>query len=294
MEPCPGFIASTITGETADRCGKTSKESDAAGYRGGSSGEARRSEPITYVPNDPALNILCLDTALPSNGSTMHGTPDAAEHEPFLPLEGLISRESVQQSLARRKRGGGDTIPWLFSQQVSTLLWSMGPEFSNSSLTFTKASFDHPTKELPMSMSKFCVTDEEIENSTPQTDNIKIRGRKSLPPVLLRMSEKRPDAQRYIGFSGKKPKFAPVYLQRMVPELIGEHSRVMIKTMASKNNDWLGGLQQPESLKMPGQCFQVRRILVSAFQLFKVCQQYTNPIAALKRHNWVNTAHLSI
>jgi N-acetyltransferase 10 len=34
-------------------------------------------------------------------------------------LEGQISRETVQQSLARGKREGGDMIPWLVSQQVS-------------------------------------------------------------------------------------------------------------------------------------------------------------------------------
>jgi len=93
------------------------------------------------------------------------------------------------------------------------------------------------------------VTDEEIENSTLQTDNIKIRDRESLPPLLLRMSERRPDTLDYIGVSygltdrlhrfWKKQKFAPVYLRQTATELTGEHSCVMIKVLASKDNDWL-------------------------------------------------------
>lgn len=40
-------------------------------------------------------------------------------------LEGQISRESVQRSLARGERGGGDMIPWLVSQQVWPYLLEM-------------------------------------------------------------------------------------------------------------------------------------------------------------------------
>lgn len=93
-------------------------------------------------------------------------------------------------------------------------------------------------------------TDEEIENSTLQTDNIKIRDRESLPPLLLRMSEKRPDTLDYIGVSygltdrlhkfWKRSGFAPVYLRQTATELTGEHSCVMIKTLSSKDNNWLG------------------------------------------------------
>ena len=83
-----------------------------------------------------------------------------------------------------------------------------------------------------------CVTDEEIESSTLQTDNIKIRDRESLPTL------------DYIGVSygltdklhrfWKQQKFAPVYLGQTATELTGEHTCVMIKVLASEGNDWLG------------------------------------------------------
>ncbi|RPA99292.1 DUF699-domain-containing protein [Choiromyces venosus 120613-1] len=336
-EQSSGLIKATQDGETADRSRKTSKESDAAGYRGRSSREAGHSEPIRYAPNDPIEkwlnNFLYLDAILPSNRSTMHGTPDTAKHELFcvnrdtlssyhsvleqflqcvmrlyiashyknspndlqlmsntpsyqllvllppvqegtknipdppcvihveLSYEGLISRESVQQSLAQGKRDGGDMIPWLVSQQFQNEGFTSpsgaqvvqivtNPDYTGMGYGSRFQSLDEGASYVKEQM--FRVTDEEIENSTPQTDNIKIRGRESLPPLLLRMSEKRPDTQDYIGLScgltdklhklWKKQKFASVYLRQMATELIGEHSCVMIKTMASKNNDWLGGI----------------------------------------------------
>ena len=85
-----------------------------------------------------------------------------------------------------------------------------------------------------------CVTDEEIESSALQTNNIKIRDRGSLPPLLLRMSERRPDTLDYIGMSyrltdklhrfWKNQKFAPVYLRQMATELTGEHPCVRTMT----------------------------------------------------------------
>lgn len=95
------------------------------------------------------------------------------------------------------------------------------------------------------------VTDEEIENADLKTESIKIRDRESLPPLLLRMSERRPDTLDYIGVSygltdrlhkfwAKKAKFAPVYLRQTATELTGEHTCVMIKTLSGKDNAWLG------------------------------------------------------
>lgn len=94
------------------------------------------------------------------------------------------------------------------------------------------------------------VTDEEIENSQLQTDTVKVRDAKSLPPLLLRLSEKRPEPLDYLGVSygltdqlhkfWKKSGFVPVYLRQTAAELTGEYSCVMIKTLADKDSAWLG------------------------------------------------------
>ncbi|KAG0135931.1 GNAT acetyltransferase 2-domain-containing protein [Tuber indicum] len=186
-------------------------------------------------------------------------------------LEGQISRESVQQSLARGRREGGDMIPWLVSQQfqdegfaslsgarvvrIATNPDYTGMGYGSRALQLLTDFYEGKFQSLDegatyVNEGMVRVTDEEIENSTLQTDNIKIRDRESLPPLLLRMSERRPDTLDYVGVSygltdklhkfWKKQKFAPVYLRQTATELTGEHSCVMIKTLTSKDNDWLG------------------------------------------------------
>lgn len=186
-------------------------------------------------------------------------------------LEGQISRESVQQALARGKREGGDLIPWLVSQQFQdedfaglsgarVVRIATNPDYTGMGygaralalLTdFYEGKFqplDEDTAYVNEEMVR--VTDEEIENADLKTEAIKVRDRESLPPLLLRMSERRPDPLDYIGVSygltdrlhkfwAKKAKFAPVYLRQTATDLTGEHTCVMIKTLHGKDSAWL-------------------------------------------------------
>lgn len=186
-------------------------------------------------------------------------------------LEGQISRESVQQALARGKREGGDLIPWLVSQQFQdedfaglsgarVVRIATNPEYTGMGygaralalLTdFYEGKFQPLDEENAYINEELVrVTDEEIENADLKTEAIKVRDRESLPPLLLRMSERRPDALDYIGVSygltdrlhkfwAKKAKFAPVYLRQTATDLTGEHTCVMIKTLHGKDSAWL-------------------------------------------------------
>jgi len=110
------------------------------------------------------------------------------------------------------------------------------------------ASLNENPKYIDENMVR--VSDEEIESATLQTDNIKVRDPKTLPSLLLRLSQKRPDALDYIGVSygltadlhkfWKREGFAPVYLRQTATELTGEHSCVMIRPIEGKENAWLG------------------------------------------------------
>ena len=110
------------------------------------------------------------------------------------------------------------------------------------------ASLDENPKYIDEDMVR--VSDAELESATLQTDSIKIRDPKTLPPLLLRMSEKRPDVLDYIGVSygltanlhkfWKREGFAPVYLRQTATELTGEHSCVMVRPIEGKENAWLG------------------------------------------------------
>jgi N-acetyltransferase 10 len=187
-------------------------------------------------------------------------------------LEGRISKQSVQAALSRGKREGGDMIPWLVSQQfqdeefaglsgarvvrIATNPDYVGMGYGKRALDllidFYEGKFTSLDEESNSYVDDEIVrfTDEEIENSQLQSDNVKVRDPKSLPPLLLRLSEKRPNLLDYVGVSygltdplhkfWKKSGFVPVYLRQTATELTGEHSCVMIRTLAGKDSSWLG------------------------------------------------------
>jgi N-acetyltransferase 10 len=187
-------------------------------------------------------------------------------------LEGQISKQSVQAALSRGKREGGDMIPWLVSQQfqdeefaglsgarvvrIATNPDYVGMGYGKRALELLIDFYEGKFTSLDEESNSYVddeivrVTDEEIENSQLQSDNVKVRDPKSLPPLLLRLSEKRPNLLDYVGVSygltdslhkfWKKSGFVPVYLRQTATELTGEHSCVMIRTLAGKDSSWLG------------------------------------------------------
>ena len=190
-------------------------------------------------------------------------------------LEGQISKQSVLSSLSRGQRASGDMIPWTVSQQFQDeefaglsgariVRIATNPEHTNMGygsraialLTdFYEGRFANLSEtEPPPNNSIVRVTDGELESSTLQSDNIKVRDITSMPPLFSRLSERRPQPLDYLGVSfgltpplhkfWKRASFAPVYLRQTPNELTGEHSCIMIRTLASPSgttdNAWLG------------------------------------------------------
>ena len=190
-------------------------------------------------------------------------------------LEGQISKQSVLSSLSRGQRAGGDMIPWLISQQFQdeefaglsgarVVRIATNPEYTNMGygsraitlLTdFYDGKFANLSETEPTQNDSIVrVTDVDLESSTLQSDNIKVRDINSMPPLFSRLSERRPQSLDYLGVSfgltpplhriWKRASFAPVYLRQTPNELTGEHSCVMIRTLSgnsgSTDNAWLG------------------------------------------------------
>lgn len=186
-----------------------------------------------------------------------------------LALEGEISKDSVRKSLARGQRAGGDLIPWLVSQQFQDeefaslsgariVRIATNPEYSGMGYgsraidllkdyyegKFTDISEDNELKEESITR----VTDQELENASLK-DEIKLRDSKSLPPLLLKLSEKSPYYLHYLGVSygltpqlhkfWKKSGFTPVYLRQTSNELTGEHTAVMLNVLNNRDDKWL-------------------------------------------------------
>lgn len=189
-----------------------------------------------------------------------------------LALEGEISKASVRNSLSRGHRAGGDLIPWLVSQQfqdeefaglsgarivrIATNPEYMGMGYGARALElleeyfegkFTDLSENAPKKDFSITR----VTDKELEKASLRTDVLKTRDPKSMPPLLLKLSEKPPHFLHYLGVSygltpqlnkfWKKAGYVPIYLRQTANELTGEHTCVMLKVLkkASATNQWL-------------------------------------------------------
>ncbi|ODV79981.1 putative ATPase [Suhomyces tanzawaensis NRRL Y-17324] len=186
-----------------------------------------------------------------------------------LALEGEISKESVRNSLSRGQRSGGDLIPWLISQQFQdeefaslsggrVVRIATNPEYASMGYgsralellqdyfqgKFTNISESNDLDDHTLTR----VTDAELQNASLK-DEIKLRDAKSLPPLLLKLSEKAPYYLHYLGVSygltaplhkfWKRSGFVPVYLRQTANDLTGEHTMVMMNVLEGRENNWL-------------------------------------------------------
>ncbi|CAB4252306.1 similar to Saccharomyces cerevisiae YNL132W KRE33 Essential protein, required for biogenesis of the small ribosomal subunit [Maudiozyma barnettii] len=185
-------------------------------------------------------------------------------------LEGEISKQSVRNSLSRGQRAGGDLIPWLISQQFQdeefaglsgarVVRIATNPEYSSMGYgsralellgdyfegKFTDMSED--TKPRDFSISR--VNDSDLRKSNLLKDDVKLRDAKTLPPLLLKLSEQPPHYLHYLGVSygltpslhkfWKNCKYVPVYLRQTANDLTGEHTCVMLKVLDGREPNWL-------------------------------------------------------
>ncbi|AMD19733.1 HCL418Cp [Eremothecium sinecaudum] len=185
-------------------------------------------------------------------------------------LEGEISKDSVRKSLSRGQRAGGDLIPWLVSQQFQDeefaglsgariVRIATNPEYASMGYgsraiellrdyyeqKFTDLSED--TKPVDYSIKR--ISDKELLNSNLLKDEIKLRDSKTLPPLLLKLSDQPPHYLHYLGVSygltsslhkfWKRNNFVPVYLRQTANDLTGEHTCVMLHVLEGRNSKWL-------------------------------------------------------
>ncbi|KAH0822700.1 hypothetical protein GEV33_000091 [Tenebrio molitor] len=94
---------------------------------------------------------------------------------------------------------------------------------------------------------------EEISNVADEEVGLleeTIEPRKSLPPLLVKLNERPPEALNYLGVSfglteqllkfWKRAGYVPVYLRQTTNDLTGEHSCIMLNVLNDDNSDdWL-------------------------------------------------------
>lgn len=191
-------------------------------------------------------------------------------------LEGQISKQTIINSLSRGQRTDGDMIPQLVAMQFQD------PDFASlsggrivriaTSPEYIKMGYGSRALELLTDFyeGKFTnldeeaeiveedrgilVTDQEIEQDSLMNDSIKIRDPKSMPPLLIKLSQKRVSYLQYLGVSygltaqlhrfWKRAGYVPIYLRQTPQELTGEHSCVMLKVLEGRDRAWLGAYSQ--------------------------------------------------
>lgn len=185
-------------------------------------------------------------------------------------LEGEISRDSVKSSLSRGQRAGGDLIPWLISQQFQdeefpslsgarVVRVATNPEYSSMgygsrAIELLRDYYEGKFADLnenskPASHELKRVNDQELSKTNLLKDEVKLRDAKTLPPLLLKLSEQPPHFLHYLGVSygltsslhkfWKKNKFVPVYLRQTANDLTGEHTCVMLNVLEGRESHWL-------------------------------------------------------
>ncbi|KAG5439181.1 hypothetical protein PCANB_001480 [Pneumocystis canis] len=188
-------------------------------------------------------------------------------------LEGEISRESIINNFSRGHRISGDLIPWVVSEQFQDdkfaslsgariVRIATNPEYIKmgyGSRALQLLQDFYEGKYLNLSEENISESNENIktENDNLESlsllkDNIKVRDPKTMPPLLLKLSEKKPGLIHYLGVSygltpqlyrfWKRAGFAPLYLRQTPNDLTGEHTCVMLKLLQNESGNWLNAL----------------------------------------------------
>ncbi|KAL0961275.1 hypothetical protein HGRIS_006236 [Hohenbuehelia grisea] len=186
-------------------------------------------------------------------------------------LEGNISKQAIMEGLSRGLRAGGDMIPWLLTQQFQENKFALlsgarvvriatHPDYANmgygaralkalnafySGEYFSLDEASRPEPSYPNARS--------IDPSaTLMTDNLAVRAPSAMPPLLQRLTERKPETLDYLGVSygltpqllrfWKRAGYVPLYLRQTTSELTGEHTCVMVRGLNSSVDselEWL-------------------------------------------------------
>lgn len=184
-------------------------------------------------------------------------------------LEGQIPSSSMADGSLSNKRPSGDIIPWTVSHEFSD------PDFSQLCGARIVRIATHPDYQgmgygsralqllkdyYELKIPNLNEVEENVNESSNEDNddddelgfNKTIKPKTSLPPLLLKLSERRPERLNYLGVSfglservlkfWKKAGYIPVYVKSKANDLTGEHSCIMLNVLKDDDlteNDWL-------------------------------------------------------
>ncbi|GFX22513.1 RNA cytidine acetyltransferase [Trichonephila clavipes] len=224
---------------------------------------------LQMMSDAPAHNVFCLCASQEEKASKGKHT--------VLPeilcvlqvcLEGKLTEKSVKHELRRGKRGAGDLIPWIVSQEFSQddfpslsgariIRIATHPEYQGKGygLLALKLLQDFYEGKFYLNedlSSEFM--DPVVYNDVEMTDDVleeKFESQSSLPTLFPPLNKLKPEVLDYLGVSyglseqllrfWQRALFYPVYLSFIPNKLTGEHSCIMLKQLAGSTTKsiWL-------------------------------------------------------
>ncbi|KAF9474755.1 DUF699-domain-containing protein [Pholiota conissans] len=188
-------------------------------------------------------------------------------------LEGQISREAIMEGLGRGLRAGGDMIPWLISQQFqeSGFAKLSGARVVRIASHPDYANMGYGSRALQalnaFYSGEYFSLDESVKaethypdpaaidsNTNLLTETPTVRAPGAMPPLLQRLTERKPENLDYLGVSygltpqllrfWKRAGYVPLYLRQTTSELTGEHTCVMVRGLNSSVPSEMGWLHE--------------------------------------------------
>eukprot|EP01132_Coremiostelium_polycephalum_P003792 gene3792-4718_t len=178
-------------------------------------------------------------------------------------LEGEIAKESITNSLKRGYHASGDLIPWTLTQQFQDEDF---PRLSGARIVRIATHPDYQkmgygSKALDILTQYYQgeianLNEDENHEDDEETPKQKatsrdadllteeIKPKVGLPPLLLNLSERKPEKLHYMGVSyGVTPqlysfwsrsRYLPVYLRLTSNDITGEHTCIMLKELQNE------------------------------------------------------------
>ncbi|XP_053995758.1 RNA cytidine acetyltransferase [Hylaeus anthracinus] len=218
---------------------------------------------LQMMSDAPAHHLFCLLGPVDSNKKTLPEILVVIQ----ICLEGEVSKNTINDGLVRGRRAAGDLIPWTIAQQyqdqdfpalagarivrIATHPDYHGMGYGSRALELLKQYYE--MKILNISEATIEPTVTEISRIRDEEVNLleeRIEPRASLPPLLLKLSERRPESLDYLGVSfgitepllkfWKRSGFLPVYLRQTANDITGEHSCIMLYKLEQQDDvRWL-------------------------------------------------------
>ncbi|KAJ3561455.1 hypothetical protein NP233_g10184 [Leucocoprinus birnbaumii] len=172
-------------------------------------------------------------------------------------LEGNISKNVIMEGLGRGLRAGGDMIPWLIAQQFQESAFgglsgarvvrvACHPDYANMGYgsralealnSFYSGEYFNLEEEEGKERPEYEQIGVVDPSETLQTETPTIRSAKSMPPLLQRLTERKPENLDYLGVSygltppllrfWKRAGYVPLYIRQTQSELTDFRKRFL-------------------------------------------------------------------